>query len=339
MRGGKRWSKMPADVEHGRNKVWYVKRVSNSRSIMMRGKTYDSALTMGPQGVEVTSVKKDKKYAHYGIAEMPGWAVDGVYFILKVVGKKGAWKEKVFECRDVQQAESLRDELERIVDHLVSHPEEADPVVYDLALREKERRDAQEKDMGGSDGEEDDEWEKVYTDEGQPYFFNPTTNETAWERPPPTFKATGRAVVAAVNSKRVIRMEVEESPAGATASPPATPAQEPLKSGDDWEESVTPDGKSFWHSRATGKSTWDMPDEVKAQKEQQAVEQCRGDAVHLCTQCIIAIEDRGSCDKEQIRTELNELASAIRAVVFRLDNAVAKTRRDEAALIAPSSSG
>ena len=102
---------------------------------------------------------------------------------------------------------------------------------------------------------------------------------------------------------------------------------------------MTPDGKSFWHSRATGKSTWDMPDEVKASKERNAVEQCRGDAIHLCTQCIVSIEDKESVDKEQMRTELNELASAIRAVVFRLDNAVAKTRRDEAALIAPSSSG
>jgi len=306
-RGGERWARMPADGERGGNKVWYVKRVSNSRSILKRGKTYDSMLTMGPLGVRVDDLKTGSRYAFYGMQETPGWAVDGLYFILKVVDDKNIWKEKVFECRDEEQAVSIRDELEMIVDMLVTNPEVASPEVYEMALRERERREMEKK-QGGSGGAVDLAWEEVYTEDGQPYYYNPSTGETAWERP------------AAPAKEPAVHATSAESPAPQVAASMKTPA--PRAAAGDWEEAVTPDGKSYWHSRATGKSTWDMPDEVKEHKERDALKRCRSEAIQLCTNAISNIKNID--DKERLRTDLNELASSIRAVVFRLDNTVTK---------------
>jgi len=122
---------------------------------------------------------------------------------------------------------------------------------------------------------QEDDWQECYTDEGDLYYFNMTTQESSWDPPVIKPKATPIATpmvktVTAVtkvasastsNSNLVTRQERSDTNGygGYNVPMKQMPVAQVKQNRSDWMECFTDDGEKYYFNMVTEESSWDPP--------------------------------------------------------------------------------
>ncbi|KAH9396152.1 PRP40 pre-mRNA processing factor 40 [Tyrophagus putrescentiae] len=90
-------------------------------------------------------------------------------------------------------------------------------------------------------------WIEYKTPEGKPYYFNPITRQTVWEKPAEMQRGSSTSAAS----------ETSSSSASTSAGP--------------WVEYKTDDGKVYYHNTVTNVTSWTKPAEMTGSKRQTAM--------------------------------------------------------------------
>jgi len=142
---------------------------------------------------------------------------------------------------------------------------------------------------GGYTNDGDGTWRETFDEDGNMYFFNTATQETAWERPAATWKSAARKVsnlsVLGSYSLRPQQQQEEEEEgrqgnwsaavsitavavsSGDSSSSSSSSAAAPLGT---WQESYDEQGNLYYYNTATEETAWERPEETYQLQQRQA---------------------------------------------------------------------